>query len=68
MSRIFYEISTGEKTFEELPDQEVQRCFSNTVFPDYAVSLPNTSLTYYGGWGTSIRNSTNEMFYDIAVN
>ena len=49
MASLLYEILSGKKPFEELPDDEVQRRFSNAVFPDDAQALPN-SLVIYSGW------------------
>ena len=49
MASLLYEILSGTKPFEELTDDEVQHRFSNAVFPDDAISLPN-SLIIYSGW------------------
>ena len=49
MASLLYEILSGTKPFEELTDEEVQHRFSNAVFPDNAISLPN-SLVIYSGW------------------
>lgn len=49
MASLLYEILSGTKPFEELSDDEVQHRFSNAVFPDDAISLPN-SLVIYSGW------------------
>lgn len=49
MASLLYEILSGKKPFEGVTDDEVQHRFSHAVFPEDAVSLPN-SLIVYSGW------------------
>ena len=49
MASLLYKILSSTKYFEELTDNKVQHRFSNTIFPDDAISLPY-SLIIYSGW------------------
>ncbi|KAL8725625.1 MAG: hypothetical protein Q9181_006346 [Wetmoreana brouardii] len=60
MASLLYEIISGKKPFEELTDEEVQHRFSNAVFPDDAVSLPN-SLLIYSGWSEEFSQELNKQ-------
>jgi len=59
MASLLYEILSGTKPFEELTDDEVQHRFSNAVFPDDAVCLPN-SLMIYSGWSEEFSQELNK--------
>ena len=49
MASLLYEVMTGRKPFEELPDDEVRHRFSQGDFPKDTESLPNM-LFIFSGW------------------
>ena len=59
MASLLYEILSGKKPFEELTDDEVQYRFSNALFPDDAITLPN-SLLVYSGWSEEFSQELNK--------
>ena len=59
MASLLYEILSGTKPFEELTDNEVQHRFSKAIFPDDAISLPN-SLIIYSGWSEEFSQELNK--------
>jgi hypothetical protein len=59
MASLLYEILSGTKPFEKLTEDEVQHRFSNAVFPDDAICLPN-SLIIYSGWSEEFSQELNK--------
>ncbi len=59
IASLLYEIFSGTKPFEELTEDEVQYRFSNAVFPNNAICLPN-SLIIYSGWSKEFSQELNK--------
>ena len=68
MVSLLYEILSSKKPYEELTDEEIQHRFSNAVFPEDAISLPN-SLLLYSGWSEEFSQELNRSgIFDIKIN
>ncbi|KAL8718039.1 MAG: hypothetical protein Q9225_004793 [Loekoesia sp. 1 TL-2023] len=65
MASLLYEIFSGKKPFEELTDEEVQHRFSNAIFPEDAISLPN-SVLIYSGWSEEFSLELNKQVQDAS--